>query len=80
MMGRHNNQLNDGFGGGWAFKRRWNWAKRVGEDVYSLFWVANCVTIIMKIESAMGPYVSMASFGWGNATTNQKSVTTIGYS
>ena len=26
-MSRCNNQPSDGFGGGWAFERRWDWAK-----------------------------------------------------
>jgi hypothetical protein len=40
-MGRRNNLPNNRFGGGWAFERRWDWAERVGEDVYSSFWAAN---------------------------------------
>jgi hypothetical protein len=34
----------------------------------------------IKIARAMGPLVWMDSSGWGNATTNQKSATMIGYS
>ena len=39
----------------------------------------NRATKKIKIERATGPSVWMASSGWGNATTNQKSAKTIGY-
>ena len=32
-----------------------------------------------KIERATGSWISMASAGWGDATTNQKSAETMGY-
>ena len=32
----------------------------------------------LKIERATGPWILMASAGWGDATTNQKSAETMG--
>ncbi len=33
----------------------------------------------MKIDRATGPWILMASAGWGDATTNQKLAKTMGY-
>ena len=56
-----------------ALERRCEQADHVGEEVYSLFWVANRAMKKTEIERAIGPQISMASAGWEDATTNQKS-------
>ena len=40
---------------------------------------SNRVAKKLKIERATGPWISMASAGWGDATTNQKLAETMGY-
>ena len=57
---------------GWMLERRLKWVERVGVDVYSSLWVANGATKKIKIERAMGPWISMAFSGWEDTTTNLK--------
>ncbi len=64
---------------GGALERRQGWGGTSGEDVYSSFWVVNCGLEKLKIERAMGPWILMASVGWEDTTTNQKSAKTMEY-
>ncbi len=62
-----------------ALESRFGWAEHVREEVKSSFWVANRATKKVKIERVMGPRISMASAGWGYATTNQRATVSMGY-
>ena len=57
---------------GGEFERRRGRGGTCGEDVYSLLLTANSASEKIKIERATGSWISMASAGWGDATTNQK--------
>ena len=61
-----------------ALERRCKRAERVGEEVYSLFWVANRAMKKTEIERAIGPQISMASAGWGDAKNNQEKTKLLG--
>ena len=62
-----------------ALESRFGWAEHVREVVKSSFWVANRATKKVKIERVMGPRISMASAGWGCATTNRRATVLLGY-
>ena len=64
---------------GGGVERRCERVERVGEDVYSSFWVTNRATKKMKIERAIGPRISMAPAAWDDAKTNQKVTPLLGY-
>jgi hypothetical protein len=51
----HNNQPNNGFGGGGALERRCDRAKQVGEGVYPFFREVEYSDKKMKIERVMEP-------------------------
>ena len=64
---------------GGALERRCGWGGTCGEDVNLLFWDANLGLEKLKIERATGHLISMASAGWEDTTTNQKSAKTMEY-
>jgi hypothetical protein len=70
--GRCNNQQNDG--GCWWWGGCWR-GNATGRNMGP-----NRAAEKMKIERAAGPSVSMASNGWGDATTNRMSAHAMGYS
>ena len=79
-MGQCNNQPNDGFPGGGGIVEETRMGRMYGGGRLLVILGGRIQQQKIKIERAMGPSVWMASSGCGNATTNQKSATTIGYS
>jgi hypothetical protein len=77
-MGRHNNQPNDGDGGGMDVGEAIKTGRTRGGGRLLIALGGEWSNKKIKTERAMGPRISMAFSGWEDTTTSHKSSLNVG--